>query len=103
MQDLSTAFTLMLDQAIDGWILHLRARNLSPMTVRAYRAAAVGLDRFLRRSGMTSDIDQISAEYIEAYLADEIATKAAATAHQRYRGLQGFPGRTSQRPGSPDP
>jgi hypothetical protein len=24
MQDLSTAFTLTLDQAIDGWILHLK-------------------------------------------------------------------------------
>ena len=37
---------------------------------------------------MTSDIDQITSEYIEAYIADEVATKAAATAHQRYRGLK---------------
>ncbi len=88
MQDLTTAFTLTLDQAIDGWTLHLKARNLSPMTVKAYRAAGTGLDRFLRRSGMTSDIDQITSVYIEAYLADEVATKAAATAHQRYRGLK---------------
>jgi site-specific recombinase XerD len=88
MQDFTTGFTLALDQAIDGWVLHLKARNLSPMTIKAYRAAAVGLARFLQRSGMPSDIDAVSAEHIEAYLADEVATKAAATAHQRYRGLK---------------
>jgi hypothetical protein len=32
---------------------------------------------------MPDDIDQISAECIESYIADEVATKAAATAHQR--------------------
>jgi site-specific recombinase XerD len=88
MQDVSTAFTLTLDQAVDGWLLHLKAANLSPMTIKAYKAAGIGLAGFIRRSGMPSDIDAISAEHIEAYIADEVASKAAATAHQRYRGLR---------------
>jgi hypothetical protein len=40
MQDVTTGFTLALDQAIDGWVLHLKARNLSPMTIKAYRAGS---------------------------------------------------------------
>jgi hypothetical protein len=48
------------------------------MTVKAYRAAGRGLEGFLRRSGMTSDIDQISSEYIEVYLADEVAASTRA-------------------------
>jgi len=88
MQDVSTEFTLTIEEAIDGWILHLKAANLSPMTIKAYRAAGVGLARFLRRTGMPSDIDAVGAEHIEAYIADEVASKAAATAHQRYRGLR---------------
>jgi Phage integrase, N-terminal SAM-like domain len=88
MQDVSTDFTLTLGQAAEGWILHLEARNLSPRTVEAYRNAARGLERFLRRTGMPQDVELISAEHIEAYLASEVATKAAATAHQRYRSLR---------------
>jgi site-specific recombinase XerD len=88
VQDVSTEFTLTVEQATEGWLLHLKARNLSPMTVKAYRAAATGLARFIRRAGMPADVEAITAEHIEAYLADEVSTKAAATAHQRYRGLK---------------
>jgi site-specific recombinase XerD len=84
----STQFTLPLEQATEGWLLHLKARNLSPMTVKAYRAAAVGLAGFLRSRGMPVDVEAITGEHIETYLAAEIETKAAATAHQRYRGLK---------------
>jgi site-specific recombinase XerD len=86
--DVSTQFTLPLEQATEGWLLHLKARNLSPMTVKAYRAAALGLAAFLRSSGMPTDVEAIAGEHIETYLASEVATKAAATAHQRYRGLK---------------
>lgn len=37
---------------------------------------------------MPSDIDAVTSEHIEAYLASEVISKAAATAHQRYRGLR---------------
>ena len=86
--DVSTQFTLPVEQATEGWTLHLRARNLSTMTVRAYRAAALGLAGYLRKSGMPTDVEAITAEHIESYIESEVRTKAAATAHQRYRGLR---------------
>ena len=90
VRGVSTDWSLSVEQAAEGWMLHLKARNLSPMTVKAYRAAALGLDRYLRHSGMPTDVEAITSEHIEAYLESEVRTKAAATAHQRYRGLRQF-------------
>jgi hypothetical protein len=80
VQGVSTDWSLSVEQATEGWLLHLRARNLSPMTVKAYRAASLGLAGFLRSRGMPADAEVITGEHIEAYLESEARTKAAAAA-----------------------
>jgi integrase/recombinase XerC len=85
-----TSYMLDLDQATEGWTLHLEARNLSPTTIRAYRLAVRGLAVYLGKQGMPTDVESITGEHIEAFIADVVKTRAAATAHQRYRGLKQF-------------
>jgi site-specific recombinase XerD len=86
----TTPFMLDLDQALEGWTLHLEARNLSPTTIRAYRLAVRGLTYYLGSKGMPTDVEAISGEHVESFIADVVRSRAAATAHQRYRGLKQF-------------
>ena len=90
VEHVSTEWSLSVGQATEGWLLHVKARNLSPMTVKAYRAASLGLAAYLGKQGMPTNVEAITSEHVEAYLESEVRTKAAATAHQRYRGLKQF-------------
>jgi site-specific recombinase XerD len=73
-----------------SWRRSLVAGNKSPMTIKAYMAAVDGLAAHLAAHGMPTAVDRIAREHVESYLADQLATRAAATAHQRYRGLLQF-------------
>jgi len=77
----STGFSLDVDAVAEGgWLPHVEARDLSPETCRAYRVAAIELARFLRVKGMPTDVQAVTAEHIEAFLAEMVRTRAAATA-----------------------
>src|SRR5262245_33746373 len=72
---------------IASWQRHLRAGNKSEATISAYRAAADGLDQFLASQGMPREPGHVAREHVEAYIAEQLASRSAATAHQRYRSL----------------
>lgn len=69
---------------------HCRARNLSPATVFIYADAATQLDRFLATRAMPGAIHEIRRDHVEAFITHVLEVRKAATAHNRYRGLQAF-------------
>ncbi len=79
-----------LDPLIRSFVRHLRAGNLAESTISAYTYAATGLRDHLTGRGMPTRADAIAREHIESYLEDLLATRAPATAHNRYRGLRSF-------------
>lgn len=81
-----TTETLSIDELLDSFELHLRAKNRSPKTIHSYRLAVEQLIAFL---GPT-DADEISKTDIERFIAHFLATRASATARQRYASLSQF-------------
>jgi site-specific recombinase XerD len=75
---------------VGSFVRHLRAGNKAPQTIDAYTAAARGLAEFLVEKGMPTRLESIRREHVEAYLEDLLGRRSAATAHNRYRGLQQF-------------
>ena len=67
---------------------HLRAENKAQQTIMAY--AAEGRARFLAANGMPTQAAAIRREHVEAFLEDQLARRAPATARNRYRGFQQF-------------
>jgi site-specific recombinase XerC len=69
----------------------LRAGNLSERTVDTYMTSVEQLERFLVSNGMPTDVSAIRREHVESFLEDLLARgKKAATANNRFRGLQAF-------------
>ncbi|MHB8670480.1 MAG: tyrosine-type recombinase/integrase [Acidimicrobiales bacterium] len=79
-----------LGALIPSFARSLRARNLSPNTVRCYVDAATGLDRYLRAAGMPTALASIRREHVESYVEDQLARLAPASANNRYRSLVQF-------------
>jgi len=75
---------------VTSFIRHLKAENKAAQTIMAYTYAANGLADFLARQGMPTRAASIRREHVESYIEDLLATRAPATAHNRYRGLQVF-------------
>jgi len=70
--------------------LSLRARNRSPETIKSY-VGTVGLfGEFLRTPGFPTSIDRIEREYVELFIADQLARWKPKTARIRYGNLQQF-------------
>src|SRR5438105_240242 len=69
---------------------HLRAENLSPMTEVAYVGAAEQFARYVREQGMPRDVASLRREHVEPFITDLLARWKAATANNRFRGLQSF-------------
>jgi site-specific recombinase XerD len=69
---------------------HLRAANLSPMTVKAYLDAVDQLDRYLTASDPVPTVADINRAHIEGFLADQLARWRPATAANRHRSLKQF-------------
>jgi site-specific recombinase XerD len=65
----------------------LRAANKSPKTIQVYSEAANQLLVFLRQSGMPTAAARIHREHVESFIERLVATKAPATANNRYRAL----------------
>jgi site-specific recombinase XerD len=65
----------------------LAAANKAPRTIRIYGDSARWLLEFLGSAGMSTAVDEIGREQIEAFSADQLARFKPATASQRYRAL----------------
>ena len=69
---------------------HLRAGNLSVKTLEAYTESTRRFARFLAVQGMPQEVANIRREHVEAFIADLLDRWKAATANNRFRGLQTF-------------
>src|SRR5215207_9508763 len=67
-----------------------RAENLSPSTVEVYGGAGAQFAAFLRDRGMPTEVRSIAREHVEAFMEHLLATRAPATASNRYRALKRF-------------
>ena len=67
-----------------------RAENLSPRTVQTYGEACDQFARFLAERGMPTTAAAITREHVEAFMEHLLATRAPATASNRYRALKRF-------------
>jgi site-specific recombinase XerD len=76
-----------LSTLIPSFERSLRAANKSAKTVQVYGEAACQLLAFLREAGMPTEVSHIRREHVEAFIEKLVATKAPATAHNRYRAL----------------
>jgi site-specific recombinase XerD len=92
----------------------LLASNFSPHTVRLYMSVLRRFGEFLVERGMPINVDSITREHVEEYLAETLRTKKANTATNRHKALRAFfnwlveegairgrPCRTSSRRASP--
>lgn len=79
--------SLPLPELARSWYRSLRAKNLSPRTVAAYRLAVDQLTEYLDDHEEPLEVDAIAANSIRGYLGHVLDTRASATAHQRYASL----------------
>jgi site-specific recombinase XerD len=70
--------------------LTLAAQNKSSQTRRIYGTAVKQFAAFLARRAMPTEIGSIRREHLEAFIADLLETRSAATARTRYGGLAVF-------------
>jgi integrase/recombinase XerC len=75
---------------VRSWVRSLRARNLSPKTVKTYREAAEGLGAYLARTKGPADLAAIQREHVEGFIVHLLDNATDSTANNRYRGLQQF-------------
>ena len=75
---------------VRSWVRFLRARNLSPKTVKTYREAAEGLGGYLARTKGPADLAAIQREHVEGFIVHLLDNATDSTANNRYRGLQQF-------------
>lgn len=78
---------LPLEELAPSWYRSLRAKNLSPRTIDAYRLAVDQIIEHLTEAGRSTNVDAITADDIRGYLGHVLDTRASATAHQRYASL----------------
>ena len=79
-----------LEAALIQFQWSLKAQNRSPRTVETYSEAVRQLGTFLKARGMPTDLDSITREYVEMYVADLAENRKPATASNRYRSLCRF-------------
>ena len=68
----------------------LLASNFSPHTVRLYMSVLRRFGEFLVERGMPINVDSITREHVEEYLAETLRTKKANTAANRHKALRAF-------------
>lgn len=73
-----------------SWHISLQAANLSPNTIATYTDSFASLTNYLLTNGMPMQVDSITREHIDAWLAD-LATKARpSTVRNRFTGVRMF-------------
>ena len=73
-----------------GWEISLKARHLSPKTIRSYLETLDTLSSFLSKRRRPRQIGAIRREDIESYMADQLAQWKPKTASVRYGALLQF-------------
>jgi integrase/recombinase XerC len=69
---------------------HPGGREQEPRTIEAYTDAVRLLATYCRAHGRPLLAGELHREHIQAFIADQLARRKPATAHNRYRGLHAF-------------
>jgi site-specific recombinase XerD len=77
-----------LSDLLPSWYRALRSSNRAPKTILSYDIAASQLIAFLTEQGLPTAADRIGTDDIRAFLEKMVATRASATARQRYASLK---------------
>jgi site-specific recombinase XerC len=78
-------------QLVLSWERSLKATNRSEQTIRHYLTAARSLGAYLTETGMPLEVEHITREHVEMFLASLRDTgRKPGTLAARYRGLQQF-------------
>jgi site-specific recombinase XerD len=85
----SLASPTLLDLA-PSWRRHLLAENRAPRTIEGYLSALRLFSGFLAERGMPTEVSAITAEHVEAFLADQVERLRPASARARYASLKQF-------------
>lgn len=82
--------SLDLLDLLPSWSRSLRARNRTPATIRSYLESGRMFAAFLGERGLPTRIDAITPGHVDAFTANLLDTRSAATARLRWRSLQQF-------------
>ena len=77
-----------LEDLLSSWVRSMRAMNLSDATIDTYLLATRQLIEHLGGQGRSVGADDITADDIRSFLGHVLATRASATARQRYASLK---------------
>ena len=80
--------SLDLAELLPSWLRSLRAENKSPRTVTSYELAATQLVSYLTDQGLPIAAREVDRAAIQDFLNLVLATRASATAKQRYASLR---------------
>jgi site-specific recombinase XerD len=69
---------------------HLAAENKAPRTAQAYTEGVTRLHEYLVAQGMPTEVDKITREYVEGFLADQVTRLKASSARSRYASIRQF-------------
>src|SRR5262249_34965848 len=73
---------------ITSWQLSLEAAGKSPKTVRSYTDSVKALQTFLADQGMPTDVEEVDAEHLRAFLLAEERRTSAPSAAVHFRNLR---------------
>src|ERR1035441_5342865 len=76
-----------LADALESWLIHLKAEHKSKDTIRTYEDSARALLKWCAAEGRPAVLDRPT---VGAFLAAILATRSAATANIRFRSLRRF-------------
>lgn len=79
-----------IGELMRGFELSLRARNRSAKTIIGYVQTAQLFRDYLIQAGMPTEVDRITREHVEAFIADQLARWRPKTAQVRYGDLRQF-------------
>jgi site-specific recombinase XerD len=77
-------------QAFQRFESTLKARNLSPRTIRNYLDAAEGFAAFCEYRFGPLDLDEVTDEHVNVFIASQLEEHSPSTAATRFRCLQQF-------------
>ncbi len=73
-----------------GFEVSLRAKNRSSKTIKSYLDALERYCIFARKVGFPTEVDRITRDHVETFVADQLAHWTPKTAQIRYGGLRQF-------------
>ncbi len=79
-----------IEALAESWQRTLRARDLSPATLRAYGYGIARLVQHLSEKGMPTTVANITREHLEDFISDLLARAAPATAASNFGVMHGF-------------